>query len=420
MTITAPERDILRELAGRLREIAALPIMAQREARWYGLNDGATEYPLVTMEFHGLEREVYPPLTCESPLARALERQMAHRIFKHERYKDDRVIPASVSVLIQNRFIPFGFVPSVIPTHADDGSEGLGYAFDYVVRDMAEDFGAFKPSTFNVDVGLAEANVRKAQAEDVLGDILPVRLEFPPLDLNPAYTLLRMMGMEAMFCAIIDYPELFHNAMRRLTDDFHAYLDAVESGGALILNNDSSIIHQDTYGYTHDLPAPDKPIGAPRLSDVWGYANSQETVGMSASMFDEFFFAYTKEITDRFGLISYGCCEPVHALWEPCLSRMRNLRKVSVSPWCDEEAMGERIRGKKIVYHRKPSPNYISVDSVFDEQAFLKHMRRTIMAAKGCPLEVTFRDITAVRGQPWRLTRAVELTREAFARWWQG
>ena len=52
----------------------------------------------------------------------------------------------------------------------------------------------------------------------------------------------------------------------------------------------------------------------------------------------------------------------------------------------------------------------------FDEAAFLQAMERSVKAARGCPLEVTFRDIYSVNGQPRRLARAVQLTREAFAR----
>jgi hypothetical protein len=256
--------------------------------------------------------------------------------------------------------------------------------------------------------------------------------------------------------------------MRGLTDDYLTYIDAAEVGGAIVVNNDESNVPQDSYGYTRELPGGggadcksacgggavgigadgDNAVGIGadgargrgaagcaevsakksggsdvcpvRARDVWGYANSQETVGMSPAMYDEFFFTYIKEVANRFGLFAYGCCEPVHTLWEPCLSKLSNLRKVSVSPWCDEENFGDMIRGKKVVYHRKPSPNYISVDSVFDGGALLRHMERTVKAARGCPLEVTFRDITSVRGDPTRLARAVEITREAFTRWWQG
>ena len=206
--------------------------------------------------------------------------------------------------------------------------------------------------------------------------------------------------------------------MRQLTDDYHAWLDEIERAGALIPNNDESHVAMDTYCYTNDLPGVDQPDRPAKISDVWGYSNSQETVSMSPAMFDEFFFTYIKEIADRFGLYSYGCCEPVHSLWETCFSRMKTLRKISISPWCDEEFMGEALRGKGIVYHRKPFSNFFSVDPIFDEAAFLAHMKKTVIAARGCPLEVTFRDICSVHDEPQRLTRAVELTREAFERWY--
>jgi hypothetical protein len=67
------------------------------------------------------------------------------------------------------------------------------------------------------------------------------------------------------------------------------------------------------------------------------------------------------------------------------------------------------------VYHRKPSANYISVDSVFNENTFGEHIAKSVKAAAGCPLEVTFREELTVHGEPWRLTRAVEITREQFA-----
>ena len=414
MLMTRKDKEILRGLARRQAEIAALPIMGERRALWYGLNDGRTEHPLVTMEFHGVESDVYPPLECETPFARGMENQMARQIFKFEHYRDDRVIPPSFMVGIPNWFRPFGYSPKAV--HAG----GMAYRYEHAVRDLEADFAVFKPCEYGTDAGLLQASERKAQAEDVIGDILPVRLEFPGPSFCPGHILVQMMSLETMCLSILDYPDLFHQAMRRLTDDYHDFLDAIEAAGAVIPNNDESHVAMDTYCYTHDLPGADELDRPAKISDVWGYSNSQETVSMSPAMFGEFFFAYIKEIADRFGLYSYGCCEPVDTLWGPCLSRMKTLRKISISPWCDEEFMGEALRGRRIVYHRKPFSNFFSVDPVFDEAAFLKHMEKTVRAARGCPLEVTFRDICSVRGEPWRLARAVELTREAFARWWQG
>ena len=50
------------------------------------------------MEFHGLEHDVFPVLRCETGLARSLESQMARQLFMFEIFKDDRIVPASVSV----------------------------------------------------------------------------------------------------------------------------------------------------------------------------------------------------------------------------------------------------------------------------------------------------------------------------------
>ena len=39
--------------------------------------------------------------------------------------------------------------------------------------------------------------------------------------------------------------------------------------------------------------------------------DSQETVSISPDMYGEFIFPYYKKVAERYGLLSYGCCEPV-------------------------------------------------------------------------------------------------------------
>jgi len=232
------------------------------------------------------------------------------------------------------------------------------------------------------------------------------------------------MGMENMMMAMHDYPDLFHKAMDMLTRDYFEYMDEIEAGGAILTNNDGAFLNQGSWGYTHDLPFTKDIKGKVTFKDVWGFTAMQESVGLSPDMVYEFWFSYLEKIAARFGLMAFGCCEPVDNLWESCLSRLDNLRKVTVSPWCNEESIAERIRaerirGKKIVYHRKPSPNYISVDPVFNEDAFRQHMAKTVESARGCPLEITFRDVITAWGEPWRLTKAIAITKEEFARRWK-
>jgi hypothetical protein len=140
--------------------------------------------------------------------------------------------------------------------------------------------------------------------------------------------------------------------------------------------------------------------------------NSQESIGISPEQFAEFVYPYYEELAREFGLVYYGCCEPVHNYWDRSLKDLPNLRKVSISPWCDEEMMGERLDGRKVIYSRKPSPNFIGIQSGFDEEAFTAYIRKTAAAVKGrCKTEFIFRDIYTLHGNRDKLRSAVEITR---------
>lgn len=419
MNINASELNHLRELAKRQHEIANLPVMAERMKKWYRLNNGETYEPLVTFEFNGPREEIYPVAVCADPLARRIEEQMNLQLTDHELLKDDRVIPDYISVPVPNHIVPFGYQPRYITTKYSDGRPSMGYMTEHRVSDLEMDFHLFKKSHWFVDSGLKKANETRLEIEEAVGDILPVRIQFGSFSFFPGDAFFAMMGMDNMMLSLYDYPEKFHRAMQMLIDDYLEYMVEIEESEAILPNNDGSYLNQGSWGYTDHLPSADKISGKVRFKDVWGYSNFQTTVHMSPGMFDEFFFTYMEQISNKFGLFSYGCCEPVDGLWDRCLSRLENLRKLSVSPWCNEEAIGEKIRGKGIVYHRKPLPNFIGVDEVFDETAFREHITKTVKAARGCPLEITFRDVITARGEPWRLKRAVEIVREQYASCWQ-
>ena len=413
------EKLYIKDLAKKQAEIAALPVMKERLAKWHALNNGEIDTPLVAVEFNGPPEEIFPSLKCESSLAREIETQLTRNIRYHELLGDDRVIPAYLAVGINNWMQPFGINPEYTPAYNSDGSRSMGYAINYIIDDLEKDFGKLKKTQTHVDAGLKEAKEKQAQIEDFIDGIMPVQIQYPSFCFALGNTVLSFMGMEKMMIAMYDYPELFHKLVNTLTEDFLQYMKELETSGAILCNNNGSWLGQGSWGYTNSLPSAIEGR-AVSFADLWGYTNFQETVGMSPEMFDEFFFSYMEKISNKLGLLSYGCCEPVDDLWDRCLSRLSNLRKISVSAWCQEEFLAERIRGKKIVYHRKPSANFISLDSVFNEKAFGEHIAKSIKAAAGCPLEVTFREELTVHDEPWRLTRAIEITREQFERHYRG
>ncbi len=221
--------------------------------------------------------------------------------------------------------------------------------------------------------------------------------------------------MENMLCAMMDEPEEFHRLMRFITDELLRFLRWQQESGLLLLNNGNDYMGSGSYCF-HDGPLAEPISGPVRSVDLWGHLNSQESVGISPRMYRELIFPYYAELAAQFGLLYYGCCEPVNAIWDDCLAHLPNLRKVSISAWCDEEFMAQRLAGSRTIYSRKPSPNFIGVHPAFDADAFRAHIQKTADLTKGCKTEYIFRDIYTLSGNPGKVKEAVRITRELTQR----
>jgi hypothetical protein len=147
---------------------------------------------------------------------------------------------------------------------------------------------------------------------------------------------------------------------------------------------------------------------------MWGTVEAQEAIGISPKMYEEFIFLYLKRIADQFGLIYYGCCEPVHKLW-PVIKKFSNLRKITISPWCDQGIMAEAL-GRNYVFSRKPRPLKLAGE-VFDPRVFEEDIRETIDIAKNNIVEIIFRDTCTLNGaMRGRIAEACKIVRRIIDR----
>jgi hypothetical protein len=133
---------------------------------------------------------------------------------------------------------------------------------------------------------------------------------------------------------------------------------------------------------------------------MFGLAQMFSTV--SPAMFKEFEVDYASRICDRFGLVYYGCCDPLDGKMAE-VRQIPHTRKVSMSPWVNEERGAAEI-GHEFVYSRKPNPALLAATS-FDAAAVRAHLLATRKACEkyGCPLEYILKDISTVGHQPERL-----------------
>ncbi len=252
----------------------------------------------------------------------------------------------------------------------------------------------------------------QAFLEELFEGALPVRLITGTYGgASLTIEVIALMGMEAFYMAMYDQPDEVHRLMAYLRDNALRMMRWAEGEGLLRLNNRFQLCGAGvTQGYTNRLPAPGYVGPAARLCDMWGGANSQETVGISPQMYHEFCFPYYRDACAPFGQLSYGCCEPAHPFWED-IRQLPHLRRLSISRWCDARMMGEALRGTGIVFSHKPNPNLLGVDRELNEEAWSAHIRQTLEAARGCLTEFIVCDVYTVHGNLAKPRRAVELAR---------
>lgn len=407
--MTKKELERLRALAKEQAEIAAKPEMAKLKKEWTALNDCQSDRPMITVELGTFADDLLPQLMeCESEDARKLERMLLSNIVNHKYFGDDTFVRDFIPVTYGGGVKPFGIDVEI------EHTSGLGHHFVSQISDLEEDFHKLQPSEIMLEPK-AETEKRRDALNELFGDILPARITGSALYVCPTQNIVHIMSMEDMYVAMYDAPELFKKMMDMLADDYNRYFALLEQENRLLPTVGAEHLGQGTYCFTSDLPHEN----ITSTKQLWGYMDSQEMTGISPDMFAEFVFPFYKKIFDRYGLFSYGCCEAVDPIWDKCLKNAENLRRVSVSPWCNEEFMGAELRGRKTVYHRKPSPNFLGVGTQLDEEALRQHIRKTLLAAKGCTLEFTQRDVYAVSKSFSKVRRYVEIIREECEKYWQ-
>ena len=405
--ISNKDRGILRELAKKQMEMANSLRNKEIEKEWYRHNNYESGRSMIHVELWTFGQEIIPQrLECESYEGRMIESSMYGLMLNAELFEDDRAVPDYYPINYKTWFKPFNI--DVKKVEADDGhGSNLGHEFVEAIHNLKEEIGFLKDSTFGYDEKGTERH--KSLAEDVFGDILPARMNGMALYSSPMQDVVHLMSMENLFMCMYDSPDELSEFMTRLSDDYVKYFKWLEEQNLILSTTGNQLLFQGSFCFNSFLPNGD---GHKKMNEVWGYMDSQETVGVSPDMYGRFVYPYYKKVSDHFGKLSYGCCEPVDSVYEEYLSKLDNLGKVSISPWCNEEKMGEYLKDESIIYLRKPSPNFLGVDVKLDEDALREHIRKTVNAAKGCHLEFAQRDVYTIHNNIDKVKRYVEIIKE--------
>jgi hypothetical protein len=410
--VSRTDRERLRRLAGRLAELAARPAEAEKRELWHDHNALKSRRPLLLADPENGWNEIVPPgsLTCEGALARRWEMVLRKELFWGESIQDDKPLEALFEVGYTYTDTEWG-----VEETYHGGVSGQSYAWEGGIKGPQDVERIGRP---RITVDYRTTLDTLALAGEVFGGLLRVGLRAVWWwTLGMTYDLARLVGLQNMLYLLYDNPGMVHRIMGLLRDGYMAKLDWLESNRLLSLNNNHSYVGSGGIGYVRELPGRDMDGSGVRARDMWCLTESQETIGISPEQFEEFVFQYQLPLQERFGLNCYGCCEPLDTRWH-VVKKIPRLRRVSVSPWADQEKMAGFLKGD-YVYSRKAPPSLLAVPQM-DEGAVRADIRETLQKTRGCVLEILMKDNHTLGRNPDNLVRWVRIAREEIESRWGG
>jgi len=341
-------------------------------------------------------------LRCTGALAREWEMTLRKEIFWAESMGDDRVTERIFDVPYVYTELDWGMHETKI-----GGGDGGSYVWEAPLKSY-DDLDKLRYPGIEVD---SEATgMLVSLAGELFDDFLTVRLKGKWWwTLGMTWTLVNLRGLRQVMYDVYDNPDGLHALMGFLRDGHCAKLRYLEEHNLLSLNNDGTYVGSGGFGWTTELPRGDFDGARVRPSDMWGFAESQETTTWSPEMFAEFIFPYQLPILERFGLNCYGCCEPLDKRWR-YIQNIPRLRRVSVSPWADIEVMAEQL-GNRYIFSLKPNPAYLAVP-VMDEDFVRSGLKKTMAAIHDCRVEIIMKDNHTIGNNPENVKRWCRIARE--------
>jgi len=397
--ICTDDRQILKRLGSEIAEIAALPVHKEKALLWKKLNDLDSQRPMVWINeipWHEMDVEDELKLKCKSPWARSLEDRLRKEIYQWKHMPADMVVSGYIECPLSISSTGFGIEEDVEIIKMDEKSSISSRHFNIQIKEP-EDIEKIKMPVVTYDAEDSENSFQLMS--DIFRDIIEVKktgqkhIWFTPWDY-----LIRWWGVQEAMMDLIMRPDMVHDAVDRMVDGWMTELDQYEEQGLLSLDCNNTRIGSGGYGYTSDLPGADHDMCKVRPSDMWGCSNAQIFSDVSPDMHWEFAISHDMRWLERWGLTYYGCCEPLHNKIG-ILKRIKNLRKISVSPWCNSDRIINEA-GDRYVLSRKPNPA-IFAESVFSKERAERELRDFLDRTGGkCHVEFIMKDISTVKYRP--------------------
>lgn len=402
---------ILRELGKKYAEIASLPIQDERKNLWSDLNDLKKVKPLIWInEICWMEMDIDDELKLQtsSEFCNRIEMELRKIIYQWNHLQGDMIVePVIFSPYIINN-TGFG-IDAIIADNRKSGSRNQisSSHFSNQLR-TEEDIEKIKIPEINLNVKSTD-EFYWAYNTIFEGIIKIKKRGSPGFWFAPWDDIVFWMGADNVLTNLAFRPDFMHKIIDRLVNVYLLALDQYENKRLLASNNCNVRIGSGAYGYTSQLPKQNFNDEDIRAIDIWGSSTPQIFSSVSPKMHEEFGINYEIKWLERFGLSYYGCCEPLHNKID-ILRKIPNLRKISLSPWCDLRVAADSIQSDYVV-SLKPNPSYLAMEN-WDPEIVKKELEEKLKILKNHLVEIVLKDISTVRNQYYRLWEWTKIASE--------
>lgn len=410
--------NIIRDLAAKVAELSNLPRYEQARRKWTEHNDlkkGTEPLIWVCPDDDGGWLELVPcsSLKTEDADLRILEHRLRKLIYQHMYFSDDYVQEPVLRFDIPGEYTGYTYADASqkfawgIPIHAKGVSSGAYHLDNYL--DKEEDVEKLLHHEVDFIPDNAEYARLNSKYTEAAAGLIEIQFVVPYAALVQSLLieLVHLRGLAELMMDLYDNPEWLHKIMDHMSASKARLLERLEQKNMLYDNRSNVYTGSGGLGYTNHH----REDHSAKLSNMWGFADAQEFSDVSPAMFSEFAIGYQKRGLNKFGLISYGCCEPLNNKFDMIFSSLPNVRRLSVSPWSDVNTAAENIKSRAI-FSWKPNPALICCG--IDEQVVGKMLAETAGATKNCVTEIILKDVRTCGGTPEHMQKFIEMTRHAF------
>lgn len=396
------DKEVLRKLGARIAEISSLPIHKEKAVLWTKLNDLDSARPMVWInEIPWHEMNVNDELTlqCEHEWARNLEDSLRKTIYQWNHMPGDMIVNPYIECPLVIHSTDFGIKEEVDVIKTDEANGIYSRHFKIQIKEP-EDIEKIKlpKITHNKE---ATEYAYKAMC-DIFEGIIPVKkvgqthIWFTPWDY-----LIRWWGVQEAMMDLVMRPDMVHDAVEKMVDAWMVELDQFVEQNLLSLDCNNTRIGSGGYGYISTLPGEDYDPDYIKPHNMWGCSNAQIFSEVSPEMHWDFAIEHDMRWLSRWGHTYYGCCEPLDRKMD-LLRKIPNLRKLSVSPWCNINRIIEEVQ-TDYVMSRKVNPA-IFIENNWSLKQAEKEIREFMdRTERKCHVELIMKDISTVNYHPERL-----------------